>query len=300
MKSNSQSHSVTLAQSIPSVYIIAYQESTTQLEATLTAAGFETTVLRQTPTPDHQHYSPSYCCLLNHYNAWQTIAQADAPSMIIEADFVPVHTLGHKPLPAPVYDAQTGISWLYTCASQLYTVTDSGYAEGFSVSTVAYILTPQAAQALTDFITPYAATPEKYSSWDSHLAEFLRKQGFKNYIPFRNYGEHGGRPNPEHRNHGLSAVHRADILYDRLAFRPAYARHFLQLGFERSRARLKGILRLLFGRYLRPQITRTSSIPWRLLTFAIARHLFRATPSFLSVATANAYTEEKPSFLRNS
>ncbi len=266
---------LTLAAAIPDILIIAYKENTTQLETCLTRTGFTPQVLRQITTPAMQTYSPSYCCLLNHHRAWTQIASSDRPTIIIEADFVPIADLGQAPLPCPIADPQTGLTWLYACAPQLYTVTPQGHAEGFSASTVAYILTPAAAQALLDFPQPYSQTPDQYSSWDSELAEYLRKRGFTNYIPYRNYGEHGGRPNPEHRTNGLSPVHRADLLYDRLAFAPPYAQDPTHRWIERPRARLKGVARLVTGRYLRPKIWRNSSIPLRLLRFAILRQFTR-------------------------
>lgn len=266
---------LTLATAIPTVLIIAHKETTTQLETCLSATGFTPQVLRQTTTPAMQTYSPSYCCLLNHHSAWTQIAQSDRPAIIIEADFVPIAHLGQAPLPCPIDLATTGLTWLYACAPQLYSVTPEGHAEGFSASTVAYILTPAAAAALLTFIAPYSHTPDQYTSWDSELAEYLRKRGFTNYIPCRNYGEHGGRPNPEHHTNGLSAVHRADLLYDRLAFSPPYAESPTHIWIERSRARLKGLGRLLTGRYLRPKICRNSSIPLRLLRFAILRQFTR-------------------------
>ncbi|MBE9032120.1 LPS biosynthesis glycosyltransferase [filamentous cyanobacterium LEGE 11480] len=286
-QTNSLASQPALAEQLQSVFIIAHRESTDQLESILQAEGLTTNVLRQVVTPELQSYSPSYRCLLNHYNAWQQIAQSPSPVMIIEADFVPICHFGQAPMPMPIDDPQAGITWLYTCASQLYTVTEQGFAEGFSVSTVAYILTPKAAKALLDFIQPYAETPERYSSWDSTLAEFLLKRGFTNYIPFRNYGEHGGIPNPEHRKHGLSSAHRADSLYDRLAFQPPYADNHLNVWKERSQARLKGFGRLLLGRYLRPKVCFTSSIPLRLLRFAILRQFSLHLPDATADRTAS-------------
>ncbi|HEY9836036.1 MAG TPA: hypothetical protein V6D27_04010, partial [Vampirovibrionales bacterium] len=92
-----------------------------------------------------------------------------------------------------------------------------------------------------------------------------------------NYGEHGGRPNPEHRQNQLSSSHRADVLYGKLAFLPMYAGEAQEgtlkcLGV-RLQARLKGIGRLVTGRYIRLPVLKQSSVPGRLLSFAIRRHL---------------------------
>ena len=115
--------------------------------------------------------------------------------------------------------------------------------------------------------------PAAYSAWDSEVDAFLLKRGLKNYLPFRNYGEHGGgQPNPEHRAFGLSTTHRADVLYRKLAFPPPYAAYYWPPAV-RLQARLKGIARLLMGRFVRVPILRESSVPQRLLWFAVSRQL---------------------------
>jgi GR25 family glycosyltransferase involved in LPS biosynthesis len=260
----------TISQTIGQTYVIAYREPTDQLIQTLEAEQFTVELHRQAPNPKFANYSPSYRCLLNHQSAWEKIAQATQPGLIIEADFAPVKNFGQLPVPYPTDLDNTGIAWLYTCAPQIYTVTHQGYAPGFSVASVAYILTPAAAQALLNLHHRHP-DPTRYSSWDSEVEEFLRDRQFINYVPFRNYGEHGGIPNPEHRQHGLSSFHRADTLYDRLAFMPLYAKTPWQYYQARLQARLKGIVRLLTGRFLRPKIMSESSSPFRLLRFAITR-----------------------------
>jgi hypothetical protein len=263
---------------LTTVHIVAHRETTTQLETYLHTQGFTPQVSRQIPTPAMATYSPSYRCLLNHHSIWQQIAPTDRPALIIEADFIPIQNLSQAPIPSPIDSPNLGITWLYTCAPQLYSVTAQGHAQGFSAATVAYILTPPAAQALLTFPDRYAQTPDRYATWDCELAEYLTQRGFINYIPYRNYGEHDGTPNPEHRRHGLSAIHRADLLHDRLAFPPTYATQPHHRWLERSRARSKGLLRLLTGRYLRPKIYRNSSVPLRLLRFALLRQISRQPP----------------------
>jgi hypothetical protein len=269
----SQTPKYPITNHISTAYIIAHKEPTEQLVTYFDSIGINCQVLRQIPTPEFQTYSPSYRCLLNHQTAWELIAQSNQPGLIIEADFVPVQNFGALPLPFDINDKNTGIAWLYTCAAQIYTVNDRGYAPGFSASTVAYILTPGAAQALLHLATELNLEPTQYSSWDCELEKFLRQKGFTNYVPFRNYGEHGGIPNPEHRHHGLSRVHRADTLYNPLAFMPIYAQTPWQYYQERTYARLKGIARLLCGKFLRPTIFWHSSVSLRLLNFAIQRQI---------------------------
>lgn len=268
-----------LAEHISRVLIIAYQESTQELEKLLTTEGFNIEVLRQEAKPEYKNFSRSYLCLMNHQRAWERATQEAQPTMIIEADFVPVIGFGELPLPFNPNQSDVGISWLYTCAPQLYHVSADGYAEGFSTSAVAYIVTPQSAcyllQLAEEIREKVGVT--NYSSWDSTIDSFLRHKKLKNYIPWRNYGEHGGLPNPEHYQNKLSRTHRADVLYDKLAFMPLYAvgqnNGNLKLLWIRLWARVKGITRLLTGRFLRVKVVQSSSFPLRLLSFAILRQL---------------------------
>jgi hypothetical protein len=141
---------------------------------------------------------------------------------------------------------------------------------------VAYILTPQGAKSLLELAEAIAQNtgPTGYSSWDSQIDGFLRQKKLKNYISFRNYGEHGGLPNREHHQHGLSKSHRADVLSGKLAFLPLYAANSqLRFNLVRGKARLKGILRLFLGKFLRIAVIRGSTVPNRLIRFAFARQL---------------------------
>lgn len=270
-----------LAQSIAQVFILAHRESTELLEAALNREGFTCEVLRQQHQPEYRDYSRSYLCLLNHAQAWQRATQTGKLTLIVEADFVPVVGIGKLPLPCNPNQPNLGITWLYTCAPQVYSVSPEGFAEGFSTSMVAYILTPQTAQCLLELAKEiqckFGATT--YTTWDSEIDSFLRDRHLKNYLPFRNYGEHGGRPNPEHRQNGLAAPHRADVLYGRLAFMPLYAIEqnkpsYLKYFSARLYARIKGMGRLVMGKFLRLQVLRGSSVPDRLIRFTLHRQLW--------------------------
>lgn len=272
-----QSRGDRLIDHIGRVLIIAYRESTLQLEAAFAREGIPCEVVRQEDNPDYQGYAAIYRCMLNHLRAWTFAAQQELPTLIVEADFVPVVGLAQLPLPFNPEQSNVGISWLYTCAPQIYSISPQGYAEGFSTALVAYIVTPQGAASLCGLanqITVQHGTG--YYNFDSEIDKYLRIRGFKNYIPFRNYGEHGGRSNPEHRHNGMSGIHRADVLFGKLAFLPDYAIGKNQAFFlfkARLRARIKGIGRLLTGRFLRWKIVRQSSTPNRLFQFALQRHL---------------------------
>ena len=265
---------------IKQVLVIAYRENTSQLEAQFIEQGFDCHVLRQHHQSEHKDYSPSYLCLLNHCSAWKQVVESNQPQLICEADFVPVRSLNSLPMPYDTNLRNVGIAWLYTCAPQIYSVSSRNHAIGFSTSMVAYILTPAGAQVLLELAGKIAESPgpTQYSTWDSKIEESLRVRKLDGYLPWRNYGEHGGKPNSEHKKAGLSSVHRADLLYGKLAFTPIYAEpmRYSSLSFfsARTKARIKGIGRLLLGKYLRPLVLTGSSTPLRMLKFAVGRHFY--------------------------
>lgn len=261
-----------LADCIGQTFILAYKEDTTQLETALKAGGCPSQVLRQVHQPGYEQYSRSYLCLLNHCQAWQQAAECDRPTLIVEADFVPVADFGRLPSSFDPADSQLGIAWLYTCAPQVYKVSPQGYAEGYSTSMVAYVITATSARLLLELADEIAQDPgpRAYSAWDSGIAYRLADRGFHNYVPFRNYGEHGGLPNPEHQQNRLSRAHRADVLYGPLAFVPAYGQQERVIQ-ARAYARMKGLGRLLLGKYLRLPVLRGAEAPLRLLGFAVGR-----------------------------
>ena len=268
-----------LIDGIGKAFIVTHNEPTQLLEEFLTKEGFQWEILRQKKQREYQNYSQSYLCLLNHRQTWEKAFQERKPTLIIEADFVPVIGFAKLPLPFAPCQKNVGVSWLYTCAAQVYGISNEGYAEGFSVSTVAYIVTPQAAKCLLELEEKIRGNPGPtvYSTWDSTLDRFLRAKQFQNYITFRNYGEHGGNPNPEHKKHGLSRTHRADVLQSKLAFTPLYAAEGpmtqLKLLSVRIKARMKGIARLALGKFLKVHSLKRSHKPVRLLSFAIRRQL---------------------------
>ena len=269
-----------LRDQVTHTFVIACAEDTSLLEEAFDHEGMPIEILRQPPVSSTLSYSRSYLCLTNHVRAWQKIAAGDQPGLVIEADFVPVNGFGSLPVPCDLTAKTTGMAWLYTCAAQIYSVSEAGYAEGFSVSTVAYLVTPDAARFLLSYAEEVRSEygEMRYSPWDSGVEGFLRSHGFKSYIPFRNYGEHGGIPNLEHVQNRhlwkqLSSNHRADTLYGKLAFLPIYAKNDGELFQIRLYARMKGLGRLLSGRLLRMTIVRESSVPWRLIGFALRRQI---------------------------
>lgn len=275
----------TLTHILGQVFILAYKEDTSTLEAALGKLGPPCAVLRQVHQPGYETYSRSYLCLLNHRAAWEQAAQSQGLTLVVEADFVPVRDMGNLP---PSFDPENetlGLAWLYTCAPQVYRVEvggdGKGYGVGYSTAMVAYVITPRSAQALLDYSDRITADPgpTAYSPWDSGLDYYLSDRGFTNYVPFRNYGEHGGISNPEHRRHKhrqrrLSGAHRADVLHGPLSFSPPYAQGDPWAYYQgRCYGRIKGVARLLLGKYLRPPVLFSAERPLALAWFALRRQL---------------------------
>ena len=268
-----------LVNHIGKTFIIAWKESTQELEEYLHKQGFDCEVIRQEDKQENKNFSRSYLCMINHSRAWQRAIEQNQPTLIVEADFVPVLGFGQLPLPYNPHHQDIGIAWLYTCASQLYSISKSGYAQGYSTAAVAYIINSNSAKYLLEMTAQIKnnVSPNNYCTWDSDIDKFLRAKKLKNYLPFRNYGEHGGLPNPEHHRQGLSKTHRADVLYGKLAFCPLYASgkfgKYLTYLSVRLYGRLKGIARLLTGKFLRWRVIKGSSVPFWLISFSVRRHL---------------------------
>ena len=263
-------------------FIIACREDTTPLEQALKRSGLQCEVLRQAYRPEYAEYSRSFLCLLNHRHAWELASKAAKPTLIMEADFVPVTNFGELPVSFDPDKSNLGIAWLYTCAPQVYRIVKGGYATGYSTSMVAYVVSPSSARFLMQVADDVAQDPGPgaYTPWDSGLDYSLRDNGFVNYVPFRNYGEHGGIPNPEHRQNKLSVTHRADVLYGPLSFQPFYAcqdgvgkPHFSKYLQGRCYGRVKGLGRLLLGKYLRVPVLTSAEQPLPLAWFALRRQL---------------------------
>lgn len=270
-----------LVDCIDQTFAIAYKEPTEQLTQTLTEAGCHCNVLRQVHQPGYETYSPSFLCLLNHRSAWELALRSTKPTLIVEADFVPVQNFAELPPPFDPEDEDMGIAWLYTCAAQVYNVTEKAgdrFAQGYSTSMVAYVVTAKSARLLIALAAQVEKEPgpREYSPWDSGIEYYLRDRGLHNYVPFQNYGEHGGVPNPEHGRNRLSKAHRADVLYGKLAFAPMYACDggaVNRWAWLKGRAygRIKGLGRLLLLKYLRGEVVRKSAQRFALMRWAIAR-----------------------------
>jgi hypothetical protein len=171
---------------------------------------------------------------------------------------------------------------LYSCGPRIYSVDKYGFIEGGAGACVAYIITPCGAKLLlkefVEIITKGSLEGKKYFPFDTKIDGFFIKKGYKNFISFRNYGEHGGITNSSHRLKAhLNGWNMADVLWGKLAFMPIYARKSkypnIRIAKERIQGRLLGVCRLFSGRLLRPKIFIKSRYRWKLLYFSVIRFL---------------------------
>jgi hypothetical protein len=262
------------------VFVILHNEDVARLSNALKAEGFEVREVRGPYASEMAGWSPNTLCLVNHRNAWRLIAEGDRASIVVEADFVPVRGFGGLSVPCELSDGREALAYLYVCGPQLWDLV--GGLRGHGGGGVAYVVSPQMARRLIEFADSeiLATTPEKYMGWDSRVGFWLNQRGIQTYLPYRNYGEHGGHSNPEHHQAGLRRHHRADLLAAPLAFPPIYARESrLRFAWIRLCARSWGIARLLAGRYLAWNDFWRSDEKLRLLRIAVGRHLFRSPAS---------------------
>lgn len=257
------------------VVIIAHREETSRLEAFLRTAEFSVTVQRRVYSEVEAGYSLQARCLLNHLDAWRTIAQLGKPTLVLEADFVPVASFASLPAPFDPERTPRGLAWLYAGGPVVYEIDEDGRAIGHSSTTVALAMTPAAASELVRFgESEITASGGRYTPWDTYLSHRLRRNmDVPTFVPFRQYGEHGGRSaNDEHTRHGVRGWHQGDRLAGRLAFLPDYAGGSqLRFRWIRARANLRGLARLATGRYLERGAFGHSPQKLALLTFALRR-----------------------------
>ena len=176
---------------------------------------------------------------------------------MVEADFVPCRGFGSLPLPFPWEWRDRSWAWLYAGGPRLYERLPGGFLRGHACTTVATLLGPEVARTLVGFADEEIARngTGTLSPWDTYLQYYLKKKGMLSFFPARQYGEHGGIPNPEHAvaGMGMQGSHQADVLWGPLRFLPAYARGSrIRYGGYRSRAKLLGAARLLTGRFVEP------------------------------------------------
>ena len=261
------------------VLIVAHKEDTTALRKTLLAEGFAVDEVRGPYTPKQLNFSASMRCRVNHANAWRIAAARDRPTIIVEADFVPVKGFGDLPAPIPADKINDSIAYLYSVGPQIWDLAGGNVARGHGGGGVAKLIPPRVALLLLQLIDEeLKRNPHgKYSALDTKIGYWLNERDVESYIPYRHYGEHGGFNNPEHVVAGLGRPHQADVLQGKLAFLPMYAKgSVLRFWKIRFRARLWGVLRLLCGRFLAwHDFVRSDRL--QMIRFAVGRLLFHSS-----------------------
>jgi hypothetical protein len=238
--------------------IIAHDEDTSPLRDALEGEGLSVEEVRGPYTAEQLTYSAARRCLVNHANAWRIAVNRDRPTIIVEADFVPVKGFADLPAPVPLDRSDTSMAYLYACGPQVWD-----------------LVTPGVARLLLQFYEEQGNTDSTgaYSMWDTSIGYWLKDRGVESYIPYRHYGEHGGTWNPEHGAAGMRRAHRADALHGQLAFMPFYANgSMVRYWKTRMWARAWGVLRLLTGRFLAwHDLARSEPLP--MARFAVGRLL---------------------------
>jgi hypothetical protein len=234
--------------------VVCYKENTSLLLSTLTHEHLKPIESRASYSPEELTYSRSFRCFMNHRNAWRLASTTTGYTLICESDFVPCHGLGEFPVFWPT-DNPLAYGYLYQGSSRLLWVSGSGQLRAHVCPTVAYVINASVARLLLEFFDEETRDrrPQDYLTFESHMQWWAMGRGAEAYMPARHYGEHGGFAQPEHRAAGIvtRAVHRADNLRGRLAFKPQYAEDgggaFIG---ARAYGRLLGWARLLFGRWI--------------------------------------------------
>jgi hypothetical protein len=235
-------------------YILAYREDVTALVAALANEKLNPTVLRASYSDEELLYARSTRVFISHYRAWQLAAHNNSYTLICESDFVPCVCLGSFPVFWPIGDSSTW-GYLYQGSPRvLALIGDGDYLRGHCAPLVAYVINAHIAHILCDFFCDEMNRydPKKYFTFEAHLQWFVMGRGGKAFIPRKHYGEHGGLPNPEHREHGIPRAgrHRADNLAARLYFRPQYAENWIKYIAVRICSHMRGLARLLSNRWI--------------------------------------------------
>jgi hypothetical protein len=236
--------------------IVAYKEDTRPLEKALVAEGFQPVIQRISYSDEEKQFSAVIRGMLNHKRAWEQASQIQGLSLIMEADFVPCRGLRDFAVPIPVSETHRSVAWLYLCAGRFRKRVEGQFFLGSSTSAVAYIVSPFAARSLLELAGQMLAKidPRKYSQWDSNIWPFLRENDIPMFVALRNYGEHGGFSNPEHKQEAQQVIpHRAECLMGPLHFLPDYAQgRIARFIASRCFHKLKAFAKLVCGRTITP------------------------------------------------
>ncbi|GEP56558.1 hypothetical protein [Reyranella soli] len=236
-------------------YILTYTEDVTPLFSALAEEKLNPETLRASYSETELTFPRAIRTFLSHRAAWQRATEQEGYTLICESDYVPCRGVGAFPSFWPLSDPM-GWGYLYAGSPRLLAlVGERRYLRAHCSPLVSYVVNPAIARILCNFFQSeiYRLGTKAYFPFDAHLQWSVMGAGGNAFIPMRNYGEHGGFPNPEHAVFGLprAGQHRADNLATRLHFLPQYSRGsiFRYLGV-RAYARLLGIGRLLANKWV--------------------------------------------------
>src|SRR5690349_17873871 len=133
------------------VVIVAHKEDTAPLKKVLLADGLSVDEVRGPYTPEQLNFSAIMRCLVNHANAWRIAAHRDRPTIIVEADFVPVKGFGDLPAPIPAEKFNDSIAYLYSVGPQVWDLAGKNVARGHGGGAVALLIPPRVALLLLQF-----------------------------------------------------------------------------------------------------------------------------------------------------
>jgi hypothetical protein len=246
---------IRLNQIIKQTYVLAYNENVAELTKALASEGLNPTIQCESYSEVELSYAKNTRTFINHHSAWRRAARHDGYTLICESDFVPCVGLGSFPVFWPLEDL---LAWgyLYQGSPRLLALIGKPpYLRGHCAPLVAYVINSPVAKIFCEFFYNQMAQydPQKYFTFDAHLQWFVMGRGANAFIPLKHYGEHGGLPNPEHRENKLPRAgrHRADNLAANLYFRPQYARNsWITFLAVRIQARALGLARLLSNRWV--------------------------------------------------
>lgn len=236
-------------------YILAHTEDVGPLFNALAEEKLNPEILRASYSEAELTYPRAIRTFLSHRAAWQRATEQEGYTLICEADYVPCRGVGSLPSFWPLSDPM-GWGYLYAGSPRLLAlVGESKYLRAHCSPLVSYVLNAAIARILLDFFRAEIDRhgTQAYFPFDAHLQWFVMGERGHAFIPMRNYGEHGGFPNPEHAVFGASRAgeHRADNLAAPLYFLPQYSRgSMFRYLTVRAHGRLLGIGRLLANRWV--------------------------------------------------
>src|SRR5262245_15606983 len=133
------------------VIIIAHKEDTAPLRIALEAEGFAVDEVRGPYTTEQLNFSAIMRCFVNHANAWRIAAKRDRPTIIVEADFVPVKGFGDLPAPVPAAKFSNSLAYLYSTGPAIWDLATANVARGHGGGAIALLIPPKVAVLLLQF-----------------------------------------------------------------------------------------------------------------------------------------------------